>query len=180
MKNTAILAAFAALSAPVLATPMADSSMIPSTMAGSITAGHPAPAGGKCPANAVQTDGKLLPGNRTVPTSLQVPMSKNRPNTAFPASEWAVITPNDFCTVFNLVLKADETAGKICNLVFDLPQMGQGPYPYAYRYQGPGHFSFTGYDLDAGAVAGQTTYNNPPRAGPNPPNPPAVLAPGNR
>jgi hypothetical protein len=141
--------------------------------------GHPSPAGGTCPANPLQLDGKLLPGKATVPTSLQVPMSKNKPDKAFPASEWAVITPNDFCTVFNLVLDAEDTVGKLCNLVFDLPQAGQGPAPYAYRYSGPGHFTFTGYDLDVGAVPGNTTYNNPPRAGPNPPNPPAVLAPGN-
>ena len=45
-------------------------------------------------------------------------------------------------------------------------------------YVGGGHFTFTGYAFGTGATE-QTTYNNQPPAGPSPPQPPAVLAPGN-
>ncbi|KAK8136716.1 hypothetical protein PG984_004656 [Apiospora sp. TS-2023a] len=48
-----------------------------------------------------------------------------------------------------------------------------------YLFDGPGNFKFIGYDIGVGAVAGQTTYNNPPKSGPSPPNPPPKMLPGN-
>ncbi|KAH5313551.1 hypothetical protein HBI12_136980 [Parastagonospora nodorum] len=128
-----------------------------------------------CPANAAQPDGKLPKGS--ISTSLLVPISSKNPDKAYPATEWATVTPNDICTVFNLELDSNAVQGKVCNLVFDFPSFIQAPGTFAFV--GSGHFTFTGYDINAGAVAGETTYNHQPRPGPSPPNPPPVIKPGN-
>jgi hypothetical protein len=128
-----------------------------------------------CPVNPVQPTGKL-PGT-SISTSALVPISAKLPNKAFPATEWATVTPNDLCIIFNLELDSDATQGKICNLVFDFPDVLQAPGFFVFA--GSGRFTFTGYDINAGAVAGQTTYNNQPRAGPSPPSPPPTITPGN-
>ncbi|KAF6821421.1 hypothetical protein CPLU01_12504 [Colletotrichum plurivorum] len=127
-----------------------------------------------CPTNAAQSDGGL--GNLYVNTNLLVPIAKSAPDVALPASKWAMITPNDVCTVFNLDLPVAQTQGKVCNLVFDFPSYEQAPGKFLFH--GPGTFQFTGYAIGAGAVAGQTTYNKQPAPGPNPPNPPPVMTPG--
>ncbi|WYZ35559.1 hypothetical protein EsH8_X_000206 [Colletotrichum jinshuiense] len=128
----------------------------------------------KCPTNTVQPDGSL--GNSFVTTSLLVPIAKNKPNYAFPATKWAQVTPKDVCTVFNLDLPVAQTQGKVCNLVFDFPSWEQAPGKF--NFKGPGTFIFTGYAIGAGAVAGQTTYNHQPAPGPSPPNPPPTMTPG--
>ncbi|KAH6633471.1 hypothetical protein C7974DRAFT_172277 [Boeremia exigua] len=129
----------------------------------------------KCPSNTAQPDGKLPKGS--ISTSALVPISAKKPNTAYPNSEWAKITPGDFCTIFNLVLDSDATQGKVCNLVFDLPDYLQAPGSFVFL--GSGAFTFTGYDINAGAVPGETTYAKQPRPGPSPPNPPPIMKPGN-
>lgn len=129
----------------------------------------------KCPANSAQPNGKLPKGS--VSTSVLVPISSKNPKTAYPNSEWAKITPGDFCTVFNLVVDSDATQGKVCNLVFDFPDYLSAPGDFLFF--GSGKFTFTGYDINAGAVPGETTYANQPRAGPSPPNPPPIMKPGN-
>ncbi|KAF2183031.1 hypothetical protein K469DRAFT_710984 [Zopfia rhizophila CBS 207.26] len=128
-----------------------------------------------CPANGAQPDGKL-PGD-AINTSVLVPISKKKPDYAFPATSVAKITPDDFCTIFNLDLPAAATQGKICNLVFDFPSHEKARD--LFTFHGPGHFTFTGYAIGVGAVPGQTTYNNQPAPGPSPPNPPPVMKPGN-
>ncbi|KAF9874237.1 gpi anchored cell wall protein [Colletotrichum karsti] len=128
-----------------------------------------------CPPNAAQPDGTL--GKTYVNTDLLVPISKNLPNVAFPATKTAVVTPNDICTVFNLNLPVAQTQGKICNLVFDFPAQDQALGKFLFY--GPGTFQFTGYAIGAGAVAGKTTYKNQPAPGPSPPNPPPIMKPGN-
>jgi hypothetical protein len=128
-----------------------------------------------CPANSAQPDGKLP--NGSISTSVLVPISSKNPNKAYPATEWATVTPNDMCTVFNLELDSNAVQGKICNLVFDFPSLLQAPGLFVFL--GSGKFTFTGYDINAGAVAGETTYNNQPRPGPSPPNPPPTIKPGN-
>ncbi|RMZ69832.1 GPI anchored cell wall [Pyrenophora seminiperda CCB06] len=133
----------------------------------------PPPPQPRCPSNAAQPDGKLPQG--AISTSALVPISASSPNTAYPSVEWAVVTPNDFCTIFNLRLDSDATQGKICNLVFDFPDTDSG----LYSFYGNGHFTFTGYGINAGAVPGTTTYNQQPASGPSPPNPPPTLTPGN-
>lgn len=129
----------------------------------------------KCPANTAQPDGK--PPKGSISTSALVPISSKNPNTAYPNSEWAKVTPGDFCTIFNLVLDSDATQGKVCNLVFDLPDYLQAPGDFVFV--GSGKFTFTGYDINAGAVPGETTYAKQPRPGPSPSNPPPVMKPGN-
>jgi hypothetical protein len=129
----------------------------------------------KCPANPAQPDGKLPKGSIT--TSALVPISAKKPDKAYPATEWATVTPKDKCTIFNLELDSDATQGKICNLVFDFPSLVQAPGLFVFK--GPGHFTFTGYAINAGAQPGITTYNKQPAPGPSPPNPPPVLKPGN-
>jgi hypothetical protein len=128
-----------------------------------------------CLANPAQPDGKLP--NGSISTSLLVPISSKNPNKSYPATEWATVTPNDMCTVFNLDLDSNAVQGKICNLVFDFPNLAQAPGLFAFF--GSGRFNFTGYDINAGAVAGETTFNNQPRPGPSPPNPPSTIKPGN-
>ncbi|KAF2738719.1 hypothetical protein EJ04DRAFT_23736 [Polyplosphaeria fusca] len=128
----------------------------------------------KCPSNDAQPDGKLPKG--AISTSLLVPISAKKPNKAYDATEWSKVTPNDFCTIFNLELPVAQTQGKVCNLVFDFPSLLQAPG--LFTFFGPGHFTFTGYDINAGAVEGVTTYNNQPAPGPSPPNPPPVMQPG--
>ncbi|KXH47592.1 hypothetical protein CNYM01_09443 [Colletotrichum nymphaeae SA-01] len=136
----------------------------------------PTKRGGKasCPVNAAQPDGSL--GKSYVSTSLLVPISKNLPNYAFPATQWAQVTPKDICTVFNLDLPVAQTQGKVCNLVFDFPSWEQAPGKFIFL--GQGTFKFTGYAIGVGAVAGQTTYNKQPAPGPSPPNPPPTMTPG--
>lgn len=129
----------------------------------------------KCPSNDAQPDGKLPEGS--VSTSVLVPISEKHPKKAYPASEWAKVTPGDFCTVFNLDLPVAETQGKICNLVFDFPSFFQAPG--LFTFFGSGKFTFTGYAIGAGAVPGETTFKNQPAPGPSPPNPPPVMKPGN-
>ncbi|KAF2794830.1 hypothetical protein K505DRAFT_303258 [Melanomma pulvis-pyrius CBS 109.77] len=129
----------------------------------------------KCPPNTVQPDGHLPPDS--ISTSILVPISSKHPDTAFPSSDWATITPNDICTIFNLDVPAAATQGKICTLVFDFPSFEQAPA--LFFYSGPGHFAFTGYAVGVGAVPGVTTFANQPAPGPSPPSPPPVLEPGN-
>jgi hypothetical protein len=129
----------------------------------------------QCPSNPAQPDGKLPKGS--ISTSVLVPISSKNPNKAYPATEWATVTPNDMCTIFNLELDSNAVQGKICNLVFDFPNILQAPA--LFTFVGSGKFTFTGYDINAGAVPGVTTYNNQPRPGPSPPNPPPVIKPGN-
>ncbi|KAJ3957625.1 hypothetical protein N0V92_005803 [Colletotrichum tropicale] len=131
--------------------------------------------GKTCPTNTAQPDGTL--GKSYVNTSLLVPISKNLPSVAFPATKMAIVTPNDVCTVFNLDLPVAQTQGKVCNLVFDFPSYDQQALG-KYLFHGPGTFQFTGYAIGVGAVAGVTSYNKQPAPGPSPPNPPPIMTPG--
>ncbi|KAF2744790.1 hypothetical protein M011DRAFT_520795 [Sporormia fimetaria CBS 119925] len=129
-----------------------------------------------CPANFAQPDGKLP--EDAISTSLLLPISAKAPNKSFYVPEWAKVTPNDECTIFNLELPVAASQGKICNLVFDFPSYDQAPgVPYVFH--GPGHFTFTGYEFGAGAIPGVTTFENQPEPGLSPPNPPEVVEPGN-
>ncbi|KAG4431331.1 hypothetical protein IFR05_013179 [Cadophora sp. M221] len=122
----------------------------------------------KCPANGTLTGQYLNP-------TLMVPVSKRAPNRAFGSTKIPLITPGDFCTIFNLVIPPT-AVDKTCTLEFLFPKIGQSALPYVYY--GGGHFTFTGYAFGTGATE-QTTYNKQPPPGPSPPQPPAVLSPGN-
>ena len=117
--------------------------------------------------------GGTLPAGALKPT-LMVPVSARFPNIPFGSTKTPLITPNDFCTIFNLEIPPS-AVGKTCTLEFLFPSHAQTPSPYFYN--GPGHFTFTGYAFGSGATL-KTTYAHQPPAGPSPPSPPAVLAPG--
>ena len=119
------------------------------------------------------TDGTLPPGY-LAPT-LMVRISKNSPDVEFGSTQIPLITPNDFCTIFNLEIPSSGF-DKTCTLEFLFPNNEETWSPYSY--DGPGHFTFTGYSFFTGAT-NETTYNTQPPPGPSPLNPPAVLAPGN-
>ncbi|KAF2249021.1 hypothetical protein BU26DRAFT_310520 [Trematosphaeria pertusa] len=151
-------ALFAALAATLLAAP-----------------NPPRPA--ECPRNAVQPNGMLPQGY--IRPHLMLPISAKRPGRVFRPVDWDMgkVTPKDFCSIIQYELDPADTQGKICNLVFDFPRRmeAQG----LYEFSGSGKFNFTGYAIGTRAVYGVTTYNNQPPLGPNPPNPPAVMEPGN-
>ncbi|KAL2074194.1 hypothetical protein VTL71DRAFT_7972 [Oculimacula yallundae] len=122
----------------------------------------------KCPVNGT------LSGEYLNPT-LIVPVSKKAPNVAFGSTKVPIITPGDFCTIFNLMIPPT-AVGKTCTLEFLFPEMLTSTAPYVYS--GGGHFTFTGYAFGTGATE-ETTFNKQPPPGPSPPQPPAVLSPGN-
>lgn len=118
--------------------------------------------------------GGTLPLNYIAPT-LMVPVSANLPDIAFGSTKTPLITPNNFCTIFNLVIPPS-APGDTCTLEFLFPDYEETSSPYVYH--GGGHFTFTGYAFGSGATE-ETTYNHQPPPGPSPPQPPAVMSPGN-
>jgi hypothetical protein len=118
--------------------------------------------------------GGTLPPGYLAPT-LMVPVSARAPNASFGSTDSPIITPNDFCTIFNLEVPSS-AVGQNCTLEFLFPH--QQDASTAYVYSGPGHFTFTGYAFGSGATL-NTTYAQQPPAGPSPPSPPSVLSPGN-
>lgn len=86
--------------------------------------------------------------------SLMVPVSARLPNVAFGPTKSPLITPNDFCTIFNLVIPPTAVA-KTCTLLFLFPSLLDAGGPFVYS--GKGHFTFTGYAIGSGATA-KTTY----------------------
>jgi hypothetical protein len=104
-----------------------------------------------------------------------VPVSASQPTVALGSSITALITPNDYCTIFNLVVPPSGL-NKTCNLELLIPDREQAGFNYTFA--GPGHFTFTGYAFGVGATE-ETTYQNQPPAGPSPPQPPSLLTPGN-
>lgn len=118
--------------------------------------------------------GGTLPPGFLSPT-LMVRVSASNPNVTFGSTDNPLMTPNDFCTIFNLEVPAS-AVNKTCTLEFLLPDVQDTSSPYAYS--GGGHFTFTGYAFGTGAIE-NTTYAQQPAAGPSPPTPPAVLSPGN-
>ncbi|KAF1936503.1 hypothetical protein EJ02DRAFT_459468 [Clathrospora elynae] len=167
MKAFALLSAFlsSALAAPPTTSPKNHTPRTPSIPI------NPA----KCPINTVQLYGNLPKGS--ISPSAIVPISSLNPNKAFFNTDWANVTPNDKCTIFNFELDSDATEGKICNVVFDFPDIMQAPG--LFMVIGSGRFTFTKYDISAGAVPGWTTFANQPRPGPYPTSTPAILKPGN-
>jgi hypothetical protein len=127
-----------------------------------------------CPTNPCPSGGTLPEGSYISP-SLMVRVNKNRPDKVYGGTNSPKITPNGYCTIFNLEL--DQRAyNKTCNLVFDLPSQKQTKTQFTYS--GDGTFTFTGYAIGVGANL-TTSYKNQPQSGPNPPTPPPKLEPGN-
>jgi len=133
-----------------------------------VVSSRPLEARDICPAGGTLPPGYLAP-------TLMVPISKDLPDFEFGSTLTPTITPNDFCTIFNLEIPSS-AYGKNCKLEFLFPNHLETLAPYVY--DGPGHFTFTGYAFNSGATE-ETTYNKQPPPGPSPPSPPAILAPGN-
>lgn len=151
------------------------------TLFGTLVSGLPSAA---LPERALTTEENELFSRTTCPTggklpkgflapSRMMPISQKSPNTHFPDTLFPIITPNDFCTVFNLKVPPS-AVGKNCSLEFLFPSHSQTFSPYAVS--GPGHFTFHPYAIGAGGND-KTTYNNQP-APFQFPIPPQTFTPG--
>jgi hypothetical protein len=102
-----------------------------------------------------------------------VPVSASQPVVQLGSSASAIITPNDYCTIFNLVVPPSGL-NKTCTLQFLMPDQQKAGFNYTFA--GSGNLTFTGYDFGVGATE-HTMFQNQPPAGRSPP--PSVLTPGN-
>ncbi|KAI9657308.1 MAG: hypothetical protein M1821_002988 [Bathelium mastoideum] len=105
--------------------------------------------------------------------NLIVPVSQKKPDTAYGTVYSPKVSPNDFCTIFNLHIPP-WAHHKACTLEFLFPRREQLETS-SFTYNGPGHFTFTGFPEGTGARA-HTTWNTRPRNGRTAPR---VLEPGN-
>jgi hypothetical protein len=132
-----------------------------------------------CAKNVIMKNGQLTPG--AVGAKFILPLSRKEPNKKFQVTEWAQITPNDKCALFNIVLDSKDTAGKHCNLIFAMAATSQLQVQDLYKYEGPqkgGHFDFTGYGFNQAGKEGETTWNKQPERAARMPNPPPVMKQG--
>ncbi|CBX97988.1 hypothetical protein IAQ61_010091 [Plenodomus lingam] len=122
-----------------------------------------------CPTiDQIAPTGQLPPGTLS-PAFLQT-VSKKEPNKAFPASQSAIVTPNDKCTITQFDIPAS-AQNKTCSLVLTLGDCGGNAYE-----KGPGNIIFQGLTGTSFPVPGQTTYaNQPPLADPFPDSPVITL-----
>lgn len=67
-----------------------------------------------------------------------VPIAASQPDKAFGDTGIALISPGDFCSIFNLYVPAS-AHNKTCKLKFLFPDQAQLPHS-SYFYSGPGHF----------------------------------------
>ncbi len=104
-----------------------------------------------------------------------VTVSASQPAVALGCSTTALITPNDYCTIFNVVVPPSGL-NKTCTLELLIPDREQTGFNYTFA--SPRHFTFTGYAFRVGATE-KTTYQNQPPAGPSPPQPSSLSTPGN-
>jgi len=107
---------------------------------------------------------------------LIVPISAANPDTMYGDVLSPIITPNDLCTTFNFDVPASAN-GLYCTLEFYFPTQAE-LVTSSYTEQGPGDFTFTGYNPGSG-VTDETTYNTQPPSTEFPPFPPLQLLPGN-
>lgn len=113
-----------------------------------------------CPADGYLPDD---PSSWLFPVGIY-PISKSNPDTNYGTVYSPKITPDDFCTIFNLYVP-ESAAGKTCTLKFFFPSQDQ-LVTSSYTYEGAGHFTFTGYAFGTGATD-ETTWNNQPAPGPS-------------
>ena len=98
-----------------------------------------------------------LPKGFLAPTRM-LPISQKFPNTHFPDTSFPIVTPNEFCTIFNIEVPPS-AFGKNCSLEFLFPSHPKTLAPYVFS--GPGHFTFHPYAVGAGGND-KTTFNNQP------------------
>jgi hypothetical protein len=114
----------------------------------------------QCPAiSQIAPTGQLPPG--TLSPIFLIPVSQEHPNDTFPASQSAIVTPNDKCTLTRFDIPAS-AQNKTCSLSLFLGSCGQDSFE-----EGPGNIIFQGNTGERFPVPGETTYNNqPPLAAP--------------
>jgi len=111
-----------------------------------------------------------------VKTSAIFPISKKNPDKKYGDSKKAKITPDDFCTIFNLFIP-ESAHNKTCTLEFLFPSHEDASTHY--KFKGEGNFIFKGYTGYGGEP--ETTWNNQPPAGPPQFDPPPQnLKPGGK
>ncbi|KAE9379709.1 hypothetical protein N431DRAFT_398157 [Stipitochalara longipes BDJ] len=89
-----------------------------------------------CPVNGTLNNSNYF-GVKTM-----VPVSASQPSLQLGSSTTAIITPNDYCTIFNLVVPPSGL-NKTCTLQLLIPDRQQAGFNYTFA--GPGNFTFTGY-----------------------------------
>jgi hypothetical protein len=112
-----------------------------------------------CPGIAQIAPDGHLPAGTLSPTFL-LPISQKKPNKAFAATQSAIVTPHDKCTLTKFDIPAS-AKDKTCSLVLTLGGCGEGEYE-----SGPGNISFQGNLGIRFPVPGQTTWNNQPPLAP--------------
>ncbi|KAF1958375.1 hypothetical protein CC80DRAFT_490967 [Byssothecium circinans] len=127
-----------------------------------------------CPVNKEQPD--LKPASNGVSGAYQH-ISAKHPEQVFPGSDWAKVTPNDVCAIFNLRVSVPASQGKICNTMFEFPDWHQAPD--LFKFSGSGNFTLTSYKPGFGSLEGVTTYYNQPPFSIKYFRMPYVMKPGN-
>jgi len=118
----------------------------------SLSAATPANTTPQCPPiPQIAPSGQLPPGSLFPAFLLSV--SQKRPDYAFPASQSALVTPHDKCTLTRFDIPAS-AQNKTCSLVLFLGTGG--------KEQGPGNIIFQGNLGVRYPVPGETTWSNQP------------------
>lgn len=110
------------------------------------------------PIPQIAPTGQLPPG--TLSPAFLLTVSQKYPDRAFPASQSAIVTPNDKCTLTRFDIPAS-AQNKTCSLALFLGPCGQNTYE-----EGPGNIIFQGNTGVRYPVPGETTWNNQPPLGP--------------
>jgi hypothetical protein len=102
--------------------------------------------------------GQLPPG--TIAPTFLLPISRKQPNRTFSASQTAIVTPNDKCTLTRIDIPAS-AQNKTCSLALFLGDCGKGEFE-----KGPGNIIFQGNLGIRYPVPDETTWANQPPLGP--------------
>lgn len=94
---------------------------------------------------------------------LILPISRANPDTCYPNSYFAQVTPNDIATVFNFDFEPS-AKGKTCELVFLFPTQGSMETS-SFTFEGPGNFVFDLSALNKPATENVTKWNHQPQSG---------------
>ncbi|EAT83206.1 hypothetical protein HBI56_113540 [Parastagonospora nodorum] len=121
----------------------------------SISAAAPAYITPQCPPIPQIAPTGQLPAGSLSPAFL-LPVSQLQPNHTFPASQSAIVTPHDKCTLTRFDIPAS-AQNKTCSLVLFLGTGG--------KEQGPGNIIFQGNLGVRYPIPGETTWANQPPLG---------------
>ncbi|KAF1829045.1 hypothetical protein BDW02DRAFT_185708 [Decorospora gaudefroyi] len=116
----------------------------------------------KCPTiPQIAPDGQLPPN--TLSPALLMPISQKKPDKAYGATNTAIVTPHDKCTLTRFDIPAS-AQNKTCSLTLFLGGCGYGKSNVKQR--GPGNIIFQGNTGVRYPVPGETTWNNQPPLAP--------------